>query len=152
MISLGPRLLFEFPPSTSSRAETQQQPWSQGNHLSAPCGIIYNHNNNCGRYRKAEGGHERSLHPGTAVRGDIADRQLRWTDTLIFIPLDGTVSQRLKVYCTAWPDRVWRGARVSCKAERGRWVRSDSAGHCLEPCVIQSVTMREVAMCLRIEG
>ena len=41
MISLGPRLLFEFPPSTSSRAETQQQPWSQGNHLSAPCGIIY---------------------------------------------------------------------------------------------------------------
>ena len=41
MISLGPRLLFEFPPSTSSRAETQQQPRSQGNNLSAPCGIIY---------------------------------------------------------------------------------------------------------------
>ena len=31
-------------PSTSSRAETQQQPRSQGNHLSAPCGIIYNVN------------------------------------------------------------------------------------------------------------
>ena len=41
MISLGPRLLFAFPPSTSSRAENQQQPRSQGNHLSAPCGIIY---------------------------------------------------------------------------------------------------------------
>ena len=40
MISLGPRLLFAFPPSTSSRAENQQQPRSQGNHLSAPCGII----------------------------------------------------------------------------------------------------------------
>ena len=30
MISLGPRLLFAFPPSTSSRAENQQQPRSQG--------------------------------------------------------------------------------------------------------------------------
>ena len=37
MISLGPRLLFAFPPSTPSRAENQQQPRSQGNHLSAPC-------------------------------------------------------------------------------------------------------------------
>ena len=43
MISLGPWLLFEFPPSTASRAENQQQPRSQGNHLSAPCGIIYYH-------------------------------------------------------------------------------------------------------------
>ena len=41
MISLGPWLLFDFPPSTPSRAENQQQPRSQGNHLSAPCGIIY---------------------------------------------------------------------------------------------------------------
>ena len=41
MISLGPWLLFDFPPSTPSRAENQQQPRSPGNHLSAPCGIIY---------------------------------------------------------------------------------------------------------------
>ena len=40
MISLGPWLLFDFPPSTPSRAENQQQPRSQGNHLSAPYGII----------------------------------------------------------------------------------------------------------------
>ena len=46
MISLGPRLLFAFPPSTSSRAENQQQPRSQGNHLSAPCGIIYYYTHN----------------------------------------------------------------------------------------------------------
>ena len=41
MISLGPWLLFDFPPSTPSRAENQQQPRSQENHLSAPCGIFF---------------------------------------------------------------------------------------------------------------